>query len=770
MSIQISIKVHRLFSFRPLALAVAALMSTPIAGSAEANLNITHPNRITYDARGFQIEGEDVFLFSGTFHYFRCPKELWASRFQKMKEAGFVAVESYVPWNWHERTPPSSVDDLSKISGLEVLDEWLTMAERFGFYVIIRPGPYICSEWAGGGFPQWLVALKKPSNWPNDKLWLRSDDAEFLAWSKHWYRAVCPVVAKHQITRKAPGQPGVVLFQIENEYDYTNVPSAGKKRHLEVLAEAARAGGIDVPLFTCVTREARNVKQGPLRGLFDMMNFYPRWEVRKSLSKTVPAHIAQQPDAPVASAETQASREPVQMQNLTLYEIQLGFSAINYWMAFGGTNFDDWASREWTTTYDSTYTVRENGGVAEKFQRTSGIARMLRDHGARLIHSEPVKITVSEAEAEVQFAERRSKDGSRFIFVRTDDRNASHRGTARIADEAGVALSIPYELEPFGSQVLWLPPGVTDAAKGEWLPKPGSLPSRPGQGQLPAPIEFKEALRISDPVPKQWTRLLDGDLLEKHGIFDYHPVYYRVSAPSGHPFTVQRLGPKVVRDLAADSVCAFANGRLLPIKSQDKEGVTFEMPEGAATAFVLLENRGRDYVMSTALEKYWNLGTTGIESGGKRLPLEFAVGERERGIWLSNPKNQTTLSATKVAINESVKPAPDALLTWYCLNFELPARKSGLWIPWSLQLDALGNGFIYLNGHCIGRTWEHGTPSGVTNKVFIQRDFYLPECWLNFGPGARNTLAISLLPLEKGVALHSASLRPLADFAELRAE
>lgn len=37
-----------------------------------------HPDRIRYDHRCFLIEGKDVFIFSGSFHYFRVPRPLWA--------------------------------------------------------------------------------------------------------------------------------------------------------------------------------------------------------------------------------------------------------------------------------------------------------------------------------------------------------------------------------------------------------------------------------------------------------------------------------------------------------------------------------------------------------------------------------------------------------------------------------------------------------------------------------------------------------------------
>ena len=69
-----------------------------------AQKKFAHPERVRYDGSCMTIEGKDVFVYSAAFHYFRCPEELWRDRFRQIKEAGFNTVETYVPWNWHERT------------------------------------------------------------------------------------------------------------------------------------------------------------------------------------------------------------------------------------------------------------------------------------------------------------------------------------------------------------------------------------------------------------------------------------------------------------------------------------------------------------------------------------------------------------------------------------------------------------------------------------------------------------------------------------------
>src|SRR5271169_5044537 len=103
-----------------------------LAGAEPSPRPFLHPDRIKYDGHCLTIDGKDMFVYSGAFHYFRCPKPLWHDRFQKIKDAGFNTVETYVAWDWHERQMPSGLNDFSKVD-LTDLDDWLKMAEDFGF-------------------------------------------------------------------------------------------------------------------------------------------------------------------------------------------------------------------------------------------------------------------------------------------------------------------------------------------------------------------------------------------------------------------------------------------------------------------------------------------------------------------------------------------------------------------------------------------------------------------------------------------------------------
>ncbi len=187
-----------------------------------------------------------------------------------------------MPWNWHERDLPAGLDDFSKVD-LSEAEAWLKMAEdEFGFYTIVRPGPFICAEWAGGGFPRWLAKFA-PST--GKDFWLRSADDEYIAWSGHWYDAACKLFAREQLTRKPKGDKGIILVQIENEYDSHDCPD--KTKLLRALFDANRKAGVEIPVFTCLTDECRESKDPVLPQVFDCDNYYVRahrrrWAVRSA--------------------------------------------------------------------------------------------------------------------------------------------------------------------------------------------------------------------------------------------------------------------------------------------------------------------------------------------------------------------------------------------------------------------------------------------------------------------------------------------------------
>lgn len=100
----------------------------------------------------FSLDGKPMTILSGAIHYFRTHPDQWRDRLEKLKDCGFNTVETYTPWNLHEKTPGKF-----DFTGMLDIGRFLDLAADVGLYAIVRPGPFICAEWEFGGMPADLL-------------------------------------------------------------------------------------------------------------------------------------------------------------------------------------------------------------------------------------------------------------------------------------------------------------------------------------------------------------------------------------------------------------------------------------------------------------------------------------------------------------------------------------------------------------------------------------------------------------------------------------
>ncbi len=276
----------------------------------------------TIEKDGFYLNGEPFRVIAGAIHYFRVPAEYWRDRLIKLKACGFNTVETYVAWNLHE--PEEGVFDYSDMLDIE---KFLAIAEELGLYAIVRPGPYICSEWDFGGLPWWLLK--------DDELQLRCMDKKYLAAVDRFFDDFIPVVAKHQITKGG----NVILVQVENEYGSYGDDS----EYIRYLAKGLKDRGIDVPLFTSDGAEYQMLTGGTVPEIHKTANFGSR-------AKEQFARLREyQLDGPLMCTEfwngwfdhwteNHHSRDPEDAAKALDEILELGASVSAY-MFHGGTNF-----------------------------------------------------------------------------------------------------------------------------------------------------------------------------------------------------------------------------------------------------------------------------------------------------------------------------------------------------------------------------------------------------------------------------------------------
>lgn len=307
------------------------------------------------DDGGFRLGGEPFRVLSGGLHYFRVHPAQWADRLRKARLMGLNTVETYVPWNLHQPRP----DRFHMDGGLD-LPAFLGLAAAEGLHVLLRPGPYICAEWEGGGLPSWL--LERPD------IRLRTRDPRYLTAVDDYFARLLTPLQPYLATRGGP----VIAVQVENEYGAYGDDSA----YLEHLADSLRRCGVDVPLFTC--DQPADLERGGLPGILATANFGSR------STQNLAALRTHRPTGPLLSTEFwigwfdrwgghHVVRDPDRAAQ-ELDEALAAGASVNLYMFHGGTNFgftnganDKHTYRPTVTSYDYDAPLDEAGDPTEKF-------------------------------------------------------------------------------------------------------------------------------------------------------------------------------------------------------------------------------------------------------------------------------------------------------------------------------------------------------------------------------------------------------------------
>ncbi|MBQ4269295.1 MAG: beta-galactosidase, partial [Clostridia bacterium] len=261
-------------------------------------------------------------IMSGAVHYFRVVPEYWRDRLLKLKEFGCNCVETYACWNLHEKS-----EGALDFEGWLDLGAYLDMAQELGLYAIVRPGPYMCSEWDFGGLPWWLLKYSD--------IQIRCSQPLFLEKITPYLEKVCEILRPRLI-----GNGGNVIFvQIENEYgSYGN-----DKAYLRWLKEFYETRGIDCGLLTSDGETEFLLKNGTLPDVLASVNY--RWDSVRCLAALQKYH-GDQPGAVLElwNGKQQHWGEPIIRRDIdevaTSVKTALeNAELVNLYMFHGGTNF-----------------------------------------------------------------------------------------------------------------------------------------------------------------------------------------------------------------------------------------------------------------------------------------------------------------------------------------------------------------------------------------------------------------------------------------------
>lgn len=324
--------------------------------------------RLEISENGLSIDGKPFYLASGDMHYFRTFKSGWRKRLKLMKAFGLTAVQTYVPWNLHEAEKGEFC-----FEGNLDLGGFLTMCREEGLYVMLRPAPYICSEWDLGGLPYWLLKDRDMA--------FRTSDPVYMKHLEEYYARLVKEIIPHLSTNGG----AVIAVAPENEYG----SFGDDKEYIKAVAEMLRKMGIDVPFFTANGWDSPKLQNGSNK------EFWNSIDLHELTDEAVDAIKSYQPDKPIYVGEFWGGRSqqwggffgrqtPESVAEKYRDMLEKG-AYVNFYMFCGGTNFGfqngalegryssasvDEPNRyiPFCTSYDVDALISEDGSVTEKYE------------------------------------------------------------------------------------------------------------------------------------------------------------------------------------------------------------------------------------------------------------------------------------------------------------------------------------------------------------------------------------------------------------------
>lgn len=306
----------------------------------------------------FYLNGEPFKIISGAFHYFRTVPEYWQDRLEKLVNMGCNTVETYIPWNFHETEKGNF-----RFDGMHDIERFILLAEKLGLYIIIRPSPYICSEWEFGGLPAWLLRDRN--------MRLRCSYEPYLNAVKEYYSVLIPKLVPHQCDRGG----GIILMQLENEYGYYGNDTA----YLEFLRDTLRELGVTVPFVTSDGPWSKAIfKSGMVDGALPTGNFGSgaEWQfeqMRKYIGENMPLMCMEFWNGWFDAWGEEHHTTSPEKAAAELDEL-LKLGSVNFYMFEGGTNFGFMSGRNCgnrtadVTSYDYDAPLTEDGQITPKYE------------------------------------------------------------------------------------------------------------------------------------------------------------------------------------------------------------------------------------------------------------------------------------------------------------------------------------------------------------------------------------------------------------------
>lgn len=687
------------------------------------------PYNVSYDSRALLINGERVFLQSGSFHYPRTTVDHIPQVLSKFKANQLNTVQIYIFWNLHEAVQ-GQLDFSSELRNFTAVFQ---AAQQLGLFVNLRIGPYACAEWNYGGIPFWL----KQQN----GVVFRTDNS---IWENAMASFMTAVVKISEPWFARNGGP-IILAQVENEYGNFEAVY-GSAGHTYMLWAANFAVTLEPSLvwIMCVQDDA------PASVVQTCNGFYcDQW---------ISGHVSRQPQQPHMWTEDWSGwfqdwgeakpHRPAQDLAFAVARwVMLGGAFHNYYMFYGGTNFGRWSGGPFiTTTYDYDAPLNEYGGTNEpKYSHGGKLHEILQSYAPAIVGSDSIP-TVNKLgpNQEGNVYGTFGTVGS-IAFLANIDANNAYTVTFQgqqftlppwsVSVVDGASLAVLYNTATITATAL---PIAVESVQMQSRIVQQSLHAAAQIFTIPEAIGYSKA-----PVQSSATPLESLSVTLDQTDYLWYTLPIELTSAQ-----ITKGSVTLTVDNLNDVFYAFidttqlATGRSITSKTSFTLSVASFAVGSHLLSILALTNGLINYGAYLETTKRGLLGSISID--GQALS-PAPSGQWSHYPFINGELLQYYLPQTSAPWNSDISSAVGQPMTWW--KVLLPQPPSNASNGYALDLSSMGKGFAYVNGHHIGRYWllkatastcspcsYAGAYDGSKCRTgcgdYSQQYYRVPEAWL----------------------------------------
>ncbi|KAH0885086.1 hypothetical protein HID58_061182 [Brassica napus] len=554
------------------------------------------------------------------------------------------------------------------------LVRFIKLVQQAGLYVSLRIGPYVCAEWNFGGIPVWLKYVPG--------MVFRTDNGPFKTAMQKFTKKIVDIMKEEKLFETQGGP--IILSQIENEYGPMEweIGSAGKA-YTKWTAAMALGLSTGVPWVMCKQDDA------PYPIINTCNGFY--CEGFKPNSVDQPKMWTENWTGWFTEFGGAIPNRPVEDLAFSVARfIQNGGSFMNYYMYHGGTNFDRTSGEFITTSYDYDAPLDEYGLLREpKYSHLKELHKVIKLCEPALVSVDPTINSLGNKQEAHVFKSKTSC----AAFLSNYDTSYAAKVMFR---------GFPYDLPPWSISIL--PDCKTEYHNTAKIRSPSIL-----MKMVPTSTRFSwESYNEAIPSSGDYGTFARDGFLEQISMTrdktDYFWYLTDITISSNEGFLKTGEDPLLTICSAGHALHVFVNGQL------------------AGTSYGALSSPKLTFSQRIKLR----------EGVNKLAILSTAVGLPDAGVhyetWNTGVLGPATLNGVNSGAWDMSK------WKWsYKSSFNAPVGNE----PLALDMNTMGKGQVWVNGHNIGRQWPAYTAHGNCGRCNYAGIYNEKKCLSNCGQSSQ---------------------------------